>query len=440
MLATPGLVAATSITPQTTSSTGLVGRIRDVLSGRPIEGAEVTVPSRGLATTSDAYGQYTLTIPPGSYLIHISANGFITAILPDIGVSDGYRALDGALVPHVTSAADQRAIYQKVVRQIDVPLVAVPPSQTSVSPANVSVPSTITIYYDKSNPPQMVQVPLEDYVKGVVPNEVPASWPAETLKAQAVASRSYGVATSAARGYVYPDSRSQVYDPTKRTAPTDAAVDATAGQVLVYGGSIITAFFFSECNGITTKNSENALSFTLNPSGGPETCGSLGWNYVAYCRARSCTGHNPSNFSTCGYAGHGVGMCQWGSYYRGLSGTGYLTILNAYYTGVSLNVTPLGTPTPTGPYLVRAAQAFTLTWASAGGGVSYNVTIYPAGSASPVFSAPTGNTSIGVGGLAAGAYTWTVTAGLNGQTTSASANLHAANQILKVYLPTVSEK
>src|SRR6185437_12047146 len=89
-----------------------------------------------------------------------------------------------------------------------------------------------------------------------------------------------------ANGYVYPDTRSQVYDPNNRWPTTDAAVDATAEQVMTASGSVIYAFFFSQCNGVTTRNSENAI--TLN--GG---CPGKGFSPTSYCRARPCRWNQP---------------------------------------------------------------------------------------------------------------------------------------------------
>src|SRR5206468_3589387 len=79
-------------------------------------------------------------------------------------------------------------------------------------------------------------VGLEDYVRGVVSRESPASWPAAALQAQAVAARTYAVTTSggaATRGFdQYPDQRSQVYGGVSAEKPsTDAAVAATSGLV-----------------------------------------------------------------------------------------------------------------------------------------------------------------------------------------------------------------
>lgn len=105
-------------------------------------------------------------------------------------------------------------------------------------------------------------VRLEDYLRGVVPGEMPASWHREALRAQSVAARSYALAT-ARRGQPfdqYPDMRSQVYKGVSGEDPrTDAAVAATAGRVLLHDGAVATAFFYSTSGGRTEAN-ENAFS------------------------------------------------------------------------------------------------------------------------------------------------------------------------------------
>ena len=111
-------------------------------------------------------------------------------------------------------------------------------------------------------------VPLEEYVKGVVPKELPASWPAEALKAQAVAARSYALST-AVRGTSfdqYDDTRSQVYGgASAETTKTNAAVDATAGQVVMYAGRVAQTYFFSTSGGHTENNEFSSLAFGSTP-------------------------------------------------------------------------------------------------------------------------------------------------------------------------------
>ena len=104
---------------------------------------------------------------------------------------------------------------------------------------------------------------LETYVRGVVSAESPSAWPAEQLKAQAVAARTYAItsrAGSLSDGFdQYADTRSQVYRGVAAERPsTDAAVAATAGQVVTYGGQPVTTFFFSTSGG-HTESVENSF-------------------------------------------------------------------------------------------------------------------------------------------------------------------------------------
>jgi stage II sporulation protein D len=97
-------------------------------------------------------------------------------------------------------------------------------------------------------------VRLEDYLRGVVPGEMPASWHRAALRAQAVVARSYALATARHDGLFdqYPDTRSQVYKGVAGEQPeSDAAVGATAGRVLLHAGSVATTFFHSTSGGRT---------------------------------------------------------------------------------------------------------------------------------------------------------------------------------------------
>jgi SpoIID/LytB domain protein len=96
-------------------------------------------------------------------------------------------------------------------------------------------------------------VRLEDYVKGVVPNEMPALWAPAALRAQAVAARTYAVHERATvhRGWfdVYDTTQSQVYRGAgSEKRASNRAVDATRRRILTYGGR--PAFTqFSSSNG-----------------------------------------------------------------------------------------------------------------------------------------------------------------------------------------------
>ena len=102
---------------------------------------------------------------------------------------------------------------------------------------------------------------VDQYVKGVIPNESPASWPLAALRAQAVAARSFALtAQVSGNGFdLYDDTRSQVYEGlASETAATNEAAEATSGQVVIYGGEIAEAFF-SACSGGHTESIENVF-------------------------------------------------------------------------------------------------------------------------------------------------------------------------------------
>ena len=98
-------------------------------------------------------------------------------------------------------------------------------------------------------------VGLEQYLYGVVPSEMPFTWLPEALKAQAVVARSYALATRRTGAFdLYPDTRSQVYLGIEHEKPsTNAAVNATAGQVVLYEGEVAKTFFFSTSGGRTAS-------------------------------------------------------------------------------------------------------------------------------------------------------------------------------------------
>lgn len=99
-------------------------------------------------------------------------------------------------------------------------------------------------------------VGVEAYLQGVVPGEMPSTWPADALEAQAVAARSYALA-SVAQGRawdLYADTRSQQYlGAAAETPQATAAVRATAGRVLLYGGKVATTFYSSSSGGETVS-------------------------------------------------------------------------------------------------------------------------------------------------------------------------------------------
>ena len=107
-------------------------------------------------------------------------------------------------------------------------------------------------------------LPLEDYVKGVVPYEMSGSWPLEALKAQALCARTYvmrNYGSYASSGFdVTDDTYSQAYCGTRAANYiTDQAVDETAGLYVTYNGELCETLYFSSDGG-ATEDSENIFS------------------------------------------------------------------------------------------------------------------------------------------------------------------------------------
>ena len=101
------------------------------------------------------------------------------------------------------------------------------------------------------------RVGIDDYVKGVVTNEMPSSWPGDALKAQALAARSYALTSTVdGDGFdLYDDTRSQVYEgKSSETGAGNKAVKATEGEVVKDGGKIATTYYHSTSGGRTESS------------------------------------------------------------------------------------------------------------------------------------------------------------------------------------------
>lgn len=106
--------------------------------------------------------------------------------------------------------------------------------------------SLITVVFATSN---QVQVPIEEYVKGVVAAEMHGWFETEALKLQAITARSVGIEVQLREGYVKASIAVQAYNPANRTLRTDFAVDETAGIVGVHNGKVAYTFYSASCGG-----------------------------------------------------------------------------------------------------------------------------------------------------------------------------------------------
>ncbi len=176
----------------------------------------------------------------------------------------------------------------------------------------LKIPETLLIQLADG---QIQEMPVDEYLKGVVPSEMGLQKPIEALKAQAIAARSFAVTTRrhARDGFdLCTTTHCQAWRPKNRYPDSDRAVDGTARKVVTLRGRIVATPFFGHCDG-RTRNSEEVWSGVMQ-----------------HCRSVSCV---------CGYNsmyGHGVGMCQRGAAAMAGQGATAAEILNHYYKGIEI--------------------------------------------------------------------------------------------------------
>ena len=136
--------------------------------------------------------------------------------------------------------------------------------------------NTIRVKNEKTN--QIITLPFEEYIKGVVAGEMPATFELEALEAQAVASRSYAMyqmtATKDKDYDVLNTTANQVYltdqelknnwknEYEQKINKINKAITETTGEYLTYKGQIVNAMFFSTSTG-KTENSEEVFVSAL---------------------------------------------------------------------------------------------------------------------------------------------------------------------------------
>lgn len=174
----------------------------------------------------------------------------------------------------------------------------------------------IVIYNIKGRLTVVNSLPLEEYLLGVVPSEMPSKWNIEAHKAQAIAARSYALANLNKRnshGYDLKDTPlDQAYGGASSETPqTTRAVLSTRGEVLTYNNKIIPAYYHASAGGKTNS------------------AGSV-WNHdLPYIQSVNSFDWGIRK------NGHGVGMSQHGA--NNLANKGYSArqILNYFYKDIN---------------------------------------------------------------------------------------------------------
>lgn len=169
----------------------------------------------------------------------------------------------------------------------------------------------------------VVSMDLETAVASIVAAEQIMSTPAEALKAQAVAARSFIVAAGARhRGFEFCDTTHCQFlrEPPADDHPGAHAARDTAGLVLAFRGKPFATFYSARCGGRTRTLADAGLRAGEGYPYFSVTC--------AYCAARDDGG---------GAGGHGIGLCQQGARAMATArGASFSEILKHYYPGTTL--------------------------------------------------------------------------------------------------------
>jgi stage II sporulation protein D len=136
--------------------------------------------------------------------------------------------------------------------QGDEPLLLQQPNQNAGS-GRMHYRGTLVVRHYSDGLMVVNQLPIESYLKGVLPCEIYPSWPATAIKVFAVASRTFAVRARGGGPFdVYCTTQSQVYNGFDRErATTNAAIEATGGEIATYGGKPILACYSSSSGGHT---------------------------------------------------------------------------------------------------------------------------------------------------------------------------------------------
>lgn len=250
------------------------------------------------------------------------------------------------------------------------------------------------------------ELDLEEYLMGVVAEEIPHDWEAEALKAQAVVSRTYALYLKKRAGkrpyHITSDVKTQVYGGRRaERESTVRAVRETEGLVLTHKGEVIPAFYHSSCGGRTEDASELWNIDASYLKGVDCACQEISkygeWERRISIKdaliALSKLGHTLSDITSIDLGritqagrvknlairdkdrminvpaekfrlaigssvipsvffeaslsgremvisgrgmGHGVGLCQWGAKNMAQKGSDYITILQHYYPGTTI--------------------------------------------------------------------------------------------------------
>ena len=174
-------------------------------------------------------------------------------------VRDGSGAVTELEPGEITLKPDLRVLVDGKPKRLPGPLAFLPGKGAPLQLDGKDYRGEIRLAADSGGLQVIDVLGLDAYLLGVVAGEVPKEWPTAALQAQAVAARSYALASMVKnRPFdLYSDTRSQVYYGVSAEAPaTTAAVKATRGEILSYVGKVATTFYYSSSGGRTASSKD----------------------------------------------------------------------------------------------------------------------------------------------------------------------------------------
>lgn len=287
------------------------GVVLDPLTDEAIAGVRVRARDvAGEVDITDAAGRFTLRLPPGEHHLWLDREGYLEGRHTGVFVTPGEPLeIEALLFPSSPREEDvARWLAERPPRRHEHPAHERPtPPRLEDDDLGRTIlrmdgppvlPETIRVWRSNGTPLQptagngwadrscdpaavVLELPLEEYVRGVLPHEWIPSWDQEALRAGAIAARTYAVNWALRGGRwdcadVDDGTVTQVYRD-GRSMPADEAIDATIGMVVVRNGSIFSTEYSAE-------NSDPTEHGVAEPT---------------------CTGTARH--------GHGRGMCQWGT-------------------------------------------------------------------------------------------------------------------------------
>jgi hypothetical protein len=230
---------AASVDPTTGS---VEGKVIDAKTGAPVAGALVSAPDFALQTATDAAGRFAwpavaLEADAVPTIVEVSADGYGLWRIEDVRFRRGDTLiLDVSLtdLPVTIVVPGPRPADGWPTFPMGGAALATPLDDQSQLPLPTTIRVRVTgyAYCDLGRPYTVQTVDFKEYVKHVLPNEWVASWPAESLRAGAVAAKMYAWSYIAVGGKwpdadVYDSTCDQVYNPAVSYRSTNSAVDFT---------------------------------------------------------------------------------------------------------------------------------------------------------------------------------------------------------------------